>query len=96
MAISLRLSDEESILVKSYAALHGLSVSDLFRQAENLFQLENDYSNEEILGMEYMNEVGTDYISSGDWKWAITKFISKVLSRDEFEEFKCRCESMGV
>jgi len=33
MTISLRLSDEEARLFKSYAGLHGLSVSDLVRQA---------------------------------------------------------------
>ena len=42
MAISLRLSNEESILVKSYAALHGLSVSDLFRQAV-MEKIEDEY-----------------------------------------------------
>ena len=33
MAISLRLSDEDTILIKNYAALHNISLSDLFRQA---------------------------------------------------------------
>ena len=42
MAISLRLSDEESVLVKSYASLHGLSVSYLFRQAV-MEKIEDEY-----------------------------------------------------
>jgi predicted transcriptional regulator len=33
MSISLRLAEEESNLIKSYAALHGISVTELVRQA---------------------------------------------------------------
>lgn len=33
MAISLRLSNSETELIKSYAKLHGVTISDLFRQA---------------------------------------------------------------
>lgn len=33
MTISLRLTEEDTQLFKSYAALHGISVSELVRQA---------------------------------------------------------------
>ena len=33
MAISLRLSNEDAEFIKRYAALHGLSVSELVRQS---------------------------------------------------------------
>lgn len=42
MALSLRLSEEETKLVKSYAALHNISLSDLFRQAV-LEKIEEEY-----------------------------------------------------
>ena len=42
MAISLRLSDEDTMLIKKYAALHNISVSDLFRQAV-LEKIEDEY-----------------------------------------------------
>jgi len=42
MAISLRLSDEETILIKKYAQMHNISVSDLFRQAV-LEKIEDEY-----------------------------------------------------
>jgi len=42
MAISLRLSDEETLLIKNYAALHNISLSDLFRQAV-MEKIEDEY-----------------------------------------------------
>ena len=42
MAISLRLSEEESSLVRNYAKLHGMSISDLFRQAV-MEKIEDEY-----------------------------------------------------
>lgn len=42
MAFSLRINEEESTLIKSYAALHGISVSELFRQAV-MDKIENEY-----------------------------------------------------
>lgn len=42
MAISLRLNNEDTILIKKYAELHNISLSDLFRQA--VFEkIEDDY-----------------------------------------------------
>ena len=42
MAISLRLSNEDTILIKNYAALHNISLSDLFRQAV-MEKIEDEY-----------------------------------------------------
>ena len=42
MSISLRLSQEDTLLIKKYAALHNISLSDLFRQAV-LEKIEDDY-----------------------------------------------------
>ena len=42
MAISLRLSDEDTKLIKNYAALHNISLSDLFRQAV-MERIEDEY-----------------------------------------------------
>lgn len=42
MAISLRLSDEDTKLIKNYAALHNISLSDLFRQAV-MEKIEDEY-----------------------------------------------------
>lgn len=42
MAISLRLSDEDTMLIKNYAALHNISLSDLFRQAV-MERIEDEY-----------------------------------------------------
>ena len=42
MSISLRLSDEDTTLIKKYAALHNISVSDLFRQAV-MEKIEEEY-----------------------------------------------------
>ena len=40
--ISLRLSDSDSKLIKSYAALHGISVSELVRKTV-LERIEDEY-----------------------------------------------------
>ena len=40
--ISLRLSDAESALIKKYAELNGISLSDLFRQTV-LDRIEDEY-----------------------------------------------------
>lgn len=42
MSISLRLSEEDTILVKKYAALHNMSLSELFRQAV-MEKIEEEY-----------------------------------------------------
>jgi len=42
MAISLRLSEEETQLIKDYAALHNISISDLFRQSV-MEKIEDEY-----------------------------------------------------
>lgn len=42
MAISLRLNDEDTRLIKSYAALHNISLSELFRQAV-MEKIEDEY-----------------------------------------------------
>ena len=42
MAISLRLSEEDTALVKNYAKLHNMSLSDLFRQAV-MEKIEDEY-----------------------------------------------------
>lgn len=42
MTISLRLSDEDSMLIKKYAELNGMSVSDLIRKAV-MERIEDEY-----------------------------------------------------
>lgn len=42
MAISLRLTEEDATLIKNYAAMHNISISDLFRQAV-LEKIEDEY-----------------------------------------------------
>ena len=42
MSISLRLSDEDTMLIRNYAKLHNISLSDLFRQAV-LEKIEDEY-----------------------------------------------------
>ena len=42
MAISLRLNERDTALVKTYAALHNISISDLFRQAV-IEKIEDEY-----------------------------------------------------
>lgn len=42
MAISIRLTDEDTVLIKKYAQLHNVSVSDLFREAV-MEKIEEEY-----------------------------------------------------
>ena len=42
MAISLRINDEDTQLIKSYASLHNISISELFRQAV-MEKIEDEY-----------------------------------------------------
>lgn len=42
MAISLRLNERDTTLIKNYAAIHNISVSDLFRQAV-MEKIEDEY-----------------------------------------------------
>ncbi len=42
MAISLRLSNDDALLIKNYAKLHNLSISELFRQAV-MEKIENEF-----------------------------------------------------
>lgn len=42
MTISLRLSDEDTMLIKKYAELNKMSVSDLIRQSV-MERIENEY-----------------------------------------------------
>lgn len=42
MSISLRLTDEETKLIRKYAELHGLSVSELIREAV-MEKIETEY-----------------------------------------------------
>lgn len=42
MAISLRLSDEDTSLIKKYASMHHISISELFRQAV-MEKIEDEY-----------------------------------------------------
>jgi len=42
MAISLRLNKEDSMLIKNYASIHNISISELFRQAV-LEKIEDEY-----------------------------------------------------
>ncbi|MBR5485988.1 MAG: ribbon-helix-helix protein, CopG family [Oscillospiraceae bacterium] len=42
MTISLRLNDEDSKIIKAYANLHGISVSELVRRAV-LERIEDEY-----------------------------------------------------
>lgn len=42
MSISLRLSNEDALLIKNYASIHNISISELFRQAV-LEKIEDEY-----------------------------------------------------
>ena len=42
MTISLRLNDEDTMLIKKYAEINNISISDLFRQAD-LERIEDEY-----------------------------------------------------
>ena len=54
MTISLRLSNEDAILIKKYAELNKLSVSDLIRQTV-MERIENEY------GLEMFNKALEEY-----------------------------------
>ena len=43
MTISLRLSDDDTMLIKKYAEINRMSVSDLIRQAVLERRIENEY-----------------------------------------------------
>lgn len=42
MAISIRLTEEDTALIKKYAQLHNVSISDLFREAV-MEKIEEEY-----------------------------------------------------
>lgn len=42
MTVSLRLNDDDAKLIKKYAELHGISLSELFRQAV-MDKIEDEY-----------------------------------------------------
>ncbi len=42
MTISLRLSDDDTVLIKKYAEMNGMTVSDLIRQSV-MERIENEY-----------------------------------------------------
>ena len=42
MAISLRLTNDDTALIKNYASLHNVSISELFRQAV-MEKIEDEY-----------------------------------------------------
>ena len=73
--------------------LSGCNLADLFRQAENLLQLENNGDDERY---SYMNEVGTDYISADEWKTLISNYVNNVGLDQDKKDFYKRIESMGV
>lgn len=54
MTISLRLSDEDTLLIKKYAELNKISVSDLIRQTV-MERIENEYD------LEMFNKAMTEY-----------------------------------
>lgn len=54
MTISLRLSDEDTLLIKKYAELNRLSVSDLIRQTV-MERIETEYD------LEIFNKAMTEY-----------------------------------
>ena len=54
MTISLRLSDEDTLLIKKYAELNRLSVSDLIRQTV-MERIENEYD------LEMFNKAMAEY-----------------------------------
>lgn len=57
MTISLRLSDEDTMLIKKYASLNHISVSDLIRQSV-LERIENEYD------LEMFDKVMAEYKSN--------------------------------
>ena len=42
MSISLRLNEEDAVLIRNYAAIHNISLSELFRQAV-MEKIEEEY-----------------------------------------------------
>ena len=59
MAISLRLSNEDTLLIKKYASLHNISISDLFRQAV-MEKIEDEYD------LQCYEKAMQDYISDSE------------------------------
>ena len=57
MTISLRLSEEDTLLIKKYAELNKLSVSDLIRQSV-MERIENEYD------LEIFDKALADYKSN--------------------------------
>lgn len=73
--------------------LTGCNLAELFRQAENLLQLENNNDDKRY---SYMNEVGTDYISADEWKTLIMNYISLVGLKHDKDDFYEIIESSAV
>ena len=59
MAISLRLSNEDTLLIKKYASLLNISISDLFRQAV-MEKIEDEYD------LQCYEKAMQDYISDSE------------------------------
>ena len=60
MAISLRMSDEDAELIRDYAALHNITISDLFRQAVmEKIEMEYDLEAYDKAMQEYRQDPGT-------------------------------------
>lgn len=57
LAISLRINDQDAALIKNYASLHNISISELFRQAV-MEKIEDEYDLEayEKAMKEYKND----------------------------------------
>lgn len=58
MTISLRLSEEDSVLIKEYAQLNKMTVSDLVRQSV-MEKIENEFD------LECFNKAMADYKQNG-------------------------------
>ncbi len=56
MTISLRLNDDDSLLIKKYAELNSMTVSELVRQSV-LERIENEYD------LELFNKAKAEYIA---------------------------------
>ena len=82
MTISLRLSDEDAMLIKKYAELNKISVSDLIRQTV-LERIENEYDLElfEKAMSEYKNNPVTYSLDDTErelgLKWLTKKNLQK-------------------
>lgn len=57
MTISLRLNDDDSLLIKKYAELNSMTVSELVRQSV-LERIENEYD------LELFNKTKAEYIAN--------------------------------